>query len=455
MKPAFVFDFDGVIVDSLGALYRVYLEFMADFGLRGNPGEFDDLNGPKLPEIVSILKARHALPGSPEDLLSLYLGKLGTLYHGVELIPGVEGVLDRIRRAGAPLALASSSKREAIMAVLERFQLDSYFEYIITGDEVDRAKPHPEIYSRVGDHFPDHHCYVVEDSAHGLAAARGAGMATLHYDPEESFEKSGLAHCDAIAGAQKFHGRVTSMAQLGNSVLEILVGCTTMARFHGPVELCLEGAMAPVDDRIKERVAAIWEEKGQGRFNGRILTYHSHDQGSCTSRGKTSIIRCQSLEYRTVFAQLMAPDLGLDIRPLAVSGLILDRDGKTLVGQRSQVSQYPGRWELVPSGGMDSTMDLEQGVGAQLSREFEEETGWDRGRIRGISPFCLVRNGNHGNYDIGALIRLDGSLGELPGPNGEYKAFRAMDLLDVRDTKALDEWVPTSLVLVALAMDLI
>ena len=118
MKPVFVFDFDGVIVDSLGALYRVYTEFLEGFGHRGSPGEFDELNGPKLPEIITLLKARHSLPGSADSLLALYREKVSSLYHGACLVPGVKGVLDGIRRAGFPLALASSSSKQEIIAVL-------------------------------------------------------------------------------------------------------------------------------------------------------------------------------------------------------------------------------------------------------------------------------------------------------------------------------------------------
>ena len=46
-KPVFIFDFDGVIVDSISSLYGIYLEFLREFGIEGNREEFDRLNGQK------------------------------------------------------------------------------------------------------------------------------------------------------------------------------------------------------------------------------------------------------------------------------------------------------------------------------------------------------------------------------------------------------------------------
>ena len=106
---------------------------------------------------------------------------------------------------------------------------------------------------------------------------------------------------------------------------------------------------------------------------------------------------------------------------------------------------------------MDVNSDSQNRVEDQLAREFEEETGWAGDRIHKILPICLILNGNHGNYDVGALIRLDSPLERLPLANEEYQDFKIMDVAEIRDTGDLGAWVPTSLILAAtvLAMDLI
>ena len=65
-NTVFIFDFDGVIVDSLTALYETYINFLHKYGHDGNQSEFDFLNGPKLDFIVSYLKEKYDLP--PKEL---------------------------------------------------------------------------------------------------------------------------------------------------------------------------------------------------------------------------------------------------------------------------------------------------------------------------------------------------------------------------------------------------
>jgi len=66
MDKVIAFDMDGVIADTLGALYRCYLDLLAAHGVEGTEAEFNQLNGPKISEIVSYLKQTYQLPASEE-----------------------------------------------------------------------------------------------------------------------------------------------------------------------------------------------------------------------------------------------------------------------------------------------------------------------------------------------------------------------------------------------------
>lgn len=129
--------------------------------------------------------------------------------------------------------------------------------------------------------------------------------------------------------------------------------------------------------------------------------------------------------YRYFFAQNFEPKLfkKLQIRPLAVSGLLTCNDG-LVIGRRSKIlMQYPGCWELVPSGGIDTQdvlstqvlSDLQEinahaplDLKAQILRELEEELGIEQDSLTDIKPFCRIHDLQSHVIDIG--IALHASL---------------------------------------------
>ena len=88
-----IFDFDGVIVDSVSSLYEVYIDFLEEFGIRGNQEEFNLLNGPKLSEIVSFLKNKYHIQKDEKELLRVYQNKIASIYKTIKLNEDIENIL--------------------------------------------------------------------------------------------------------------------------------------------------------------------------------------------------------------------------------------------------------------------------------------------------------------------------------------------------------------------------
>lgn len=117
-------------------------------------------------------------------------------------VPPVDGVLELIDRAEArdiPMAVASSAPRDNVVAVLESFNLLDRIRVRFSMDDVEKAKPDPEIFLKAaaGLGIPPEDCIVWEDSIHGLDGARAAGcrtvgVATLHTPGELR------PHCDLV-----------------------------------------------------------------------------------------------------------------------------------------------------------------------------------------------------------------------------------------------------------------
>jgi HAD superfamily hydrolase (TIGR01509 family) len=99
----------------------------------------------------------------------------------VDARPGARELVARLREAETPVALASNSPRFLVDDALRSAGLDDAFEIIVTGDDVERAKPAPDIYllacERLGVAPGD--ALALEDSASGVAAAKAAGLTVV------------------------------------------------------------------------------------------------------------------------------------------------------------------------------------------------------------------------------------------------------------------------------------
>lgn len=89
---------------------------------------------------------------------------------------GVRELLNYLVKENIAIALASSSPRHKILKLLKNENLDDYFEYIISGEEVKESKPNPEIFTKVINHFKydPKECIILEDSYNGIRAAAAA-----------------------------------------------------------------------------------------------------------------------------------------------------------------------------------------------------------------------------------------------------------------------------------------
>jgi len=119
----------------------------------------------------------------------------------VQLRPGVRRLIDEAKSAGIRLAIATTSRLENALALLETAldpEAPQWFDVIAAGDIVPRKKPAPDIYRYVLDKMalPAEACLVVEDTAHGLTAATAAGLPTVvtvnDYSRDQDFSQAVL-----------------------------------------------------------------------------------------------------------------------------------------------------------------------------------------------------------------------------------------------------------------------
>jgi beta-phosphoglucomutase len=179
---AVIFDVDGVLVDSYDAHMRSWLLMGREHGLTITEKEFASTFGQTSREIIARFWGSEL---SAQDVEALDARK-EAIYRDLirERFPAMDGsveLIDALADAGFRLAVGSSGPPENVELRLECLGRASRFNAIVTGRDVTRGKPDPQVFQiaaeRIG--VPPARCIVVEDAPVGITAARAAGMSSV------------------------------------------------------------------------------------------------------------------------------------------------------------------------------------------------------------------------------------------------------------------------------------
>ena len=183
MIEAVVFDLDGVVVDSEHLWDEVREQLARERGGRWHDRAQADMMGMSSPEWSAYMHDVIGLGDNPAAIVDEVVRRLLERYRAE--LPLVEGAVEAVRRLARryPLAVASSSNRPVIDAVLAEAGIAPLFAATVSSEEVARGKPAPDVYleaaRRLG--VEPARCAAVEDSSNGLRAAHAAGMRVLAY----------------------------------------------------------------------------------------------------------------------------------------------------------------------------------------------------------------------------------------------------------------------------------
>ncbi len=184
-KIGFIFDLDGVIVDTAGYHYLAWKKLADQLGIAFSEEQNERFKGVSRRRCLEILLELGGMEVSKEqfdawlvekneDYLS-YINDMDTS----EILPDVTKVLDYLKSRGIPMALGSASKNA--LPILEKVKLLPYFESVVDGTKVTKAKPDPEVFLIAARDLgvPPEDCVVFEDAVAGIEAAKRAGMVSV------------------------------------------------------------------------------------------------------------------------------------------------------------------------------------------------------------------------------------------------------------------------------------
>ena len=196
---AVLFDMDGVIIDSEPLWSEAEKQLLARRNLRYSPELKVVMMGRDAREAVGYLIDHYKLAESVDHVIeernqliaNLFQEHLEPMPHALELVRSVGA-------AGIKTALASSSPKPLMGLVMDKLRITGLFDLVLSGDEVARGKPAPDIYlsaaMKLG--VSPENCLVIEDAPNGVAAAKGAGMCCLAIST--SVSEAELAVADRI-----------------------------------------------------------------------------------------------------------------------------------------------------------------------------------------------------------------------------------------------------------------
>ncbi|GIO31017.1 MULTISPECIES: HAD family hydrolase [Paenibacillus] len=185
MKHAFIFDMDGVIIDSEPIHFDVDIKTLGYFGVETTEEELERFVGMTNPEMLGIFKRERNLPHSVEEMIEYQLDLKMNILKNLDIGPieGIRELMEQLDEMNVPMAVASSSPRIFIEGVLAKFGLNHFFQTTVSGEEVPKGKPAPDIYLETAKQLgvDPQHCVVLEDSRNGMLAAKKAGMRCIGY----------------------------------------------------------------------------------------------------------------------------------------------------------------------------------------------------------------------------------------------------------------------------------
>ncbi|MCF7819978.1 MAG: HAD family phosphatase [Candidatus Pacebacteria bacterium] len=206
MIEALIFDMDGVLVKSEGAISTSFNKVLEKYGVKLNPENKKKYLGRSLRDQLQMMKEEY--PQIPKELNIQQFSKEAFQYQlellKEELVPKIliKEFIKKAKENNIKIAVATSSLRYRAEIFLKLIDIFNELDILLTSEEVSNHKPHPDIFLETAKRLevlPDN-CVVIEDAKNGIDGAQAAKMKTIGVITENrSIEE--LKHADLIVNS--------------------------------------------------------------------------------------------------------------------------------------------------------------------------------------------------------------------------------------------------------------
>jgi beta-phosphoglucomutase len=199
---AFIFDMDGLVLDTEPTYFAAWQKAVEQMGYKVDQHIMNTISGYHYSQVEAQLIAwygqefnLHTFKQLSGDLWRVYVNN-----HGIAVRDGVLALLDYADQNQMPVCMATNSSTTNADECLEISRIKNRFPLVVTGDDVDRAKPEPDIFLKAADKLQVdiHRCVVFEDSFTGIVAATSAGAYTVYVPSGMPADARAMTLCDCM-----------------------------------------------------------------------------------------------------------------------------------------------------------------------------------------------------------------------------------------------------------------
>jgi len=181
LPKAVLWDMDGTLVDTEPYWMATEAALAEEYGATWSTADAKHLVGNDLITSGLYIRERTGIPLSAEEIVQRLLdGVVAQVQHAVPWCPGARELLLALKDAGVPCGLVTMSYQRFVAPILEHLPPET-FRVVVTGDQVDQGKPHPEPYLTAAAALgvEPAECIAIEDSDTGAKSAAAAGCQVL------------------------------------------------------------------------------------------------------------------------------------------------------------------------------------------------------------------------------------------------------------------------------------
>ncbi|SHH67721.1 beta-phosphoglucomutase [Caloranaerobacter azorensis DSM 13643] len=193
---ACIFDLDGVIVDTAKYHYLAWKRLANELGFDFTEKDNEKLKGVSRMESLEILLNLGNIKVDEETKLKLaekknnWYRELISKMDESEILPRVKEFINELKNSNIKVAIGSSSKNT--MTILNSIKMTDFFDAIIDGNKITKAKPDPEVFLLGAEALGvnPNECVVFEDAESGIKAAKNAGMYAVGIGSKEILKEA-------------------------------------------------------------------------------------------------------------------------------------------------------------------------------------------------------------------------------------------------------------------------
>ena len=202
MIEGVIFDMDGLMVDSEPLWREAEIAVFAELGVTLTEADCRRTKGWRTNEVIAYWHGLRPWPGpSVAEVETTLLDRMvDLLSHRSEALPGLMATLNFFTELNVPMAVASSSPRRLIDAVVDHLQVRDRFRALVSAEKEPYGKPHPAVFLNTADQLgvDPTRCLVFEDSLAGLIAAKAARMRAIAVPEASERRRPGFAIADRV-----------------------------------------------------------------------------------------------------------------------------------------------------------------------------------------------------------------------------------------------------------------